>query len=594
MSALDFTARALALRAAQDVRSGGSVILNGATGDGVTDDEPALNAFIAGGGHVHFPAADYKIGGTLFVPSDTRIDFAKGARLLPITAQETMIIVAGAPPTAWVALTSDLAAGAKTWTHTSDAYAVGQWVEFRSNALDTSGPNTAIFSKIACVRKIVKKTGVGPYVYSLNKPVLDSFNVADAAEVGLPTMVENVVLENVTINDENFAVLIGFGIYLRYCAHITIINPTIYGSKQKTAADLAAIDGIKINFGCFDVTVENPQMKHIGWYGITLAGEQIRVSGGCMEDMRHAVSVVFTPYGTPTDIIVDGMTANNTTLSGFDTHDTGRDVVFSNCIAHGSGDDGFQTRTNGVRFIGCTANNSAIDGFSDHTGAGGTVLIGCKSNGNGRIGYNFTGPAQLIGCEGHNHNGPQSGAAGVQLQSGGLMHGGRFTNNNNVFRIYDAPLLVESVCAPYSATQSVFASAISGLGGRYNRVTFRNNEIPDYPVNSVFARQISARPAGDLPPTTSGNRLTTDAAGAEQRGEVTLVAGTATVATSAVKRQTGANWTEDVISKVELRRVSPGGGVGNLYVESVTNGVSFVIRSTSATDTSKVGWTVEL
>jgi hypothetical protein len=514
--------------------------------------------------------------------------------LLPGVADLAMILVQGSAPTAWVALTSNIAKGAKSWTHTSDAYAVGQWVEFRSNALDTSGPNLGIASKVACVRKIVKKTGSGPYVYTLNKPVLDSFNVSDTAQVGLPTMRENVVLENVTINDENFTTLISFGILLEYCANVTIINPTIHGSKEKAAADRVSPDGIKVNYGCFDIMIENPRMKHIGWYGITLAGEQVRVSGGCIEDARHAASVVYTPYGTPTDIVVDGVIANNTTLSGFDTHDTGRNIVFSNCTANGSGDDGFQARTYGVRFIGCTANNCVVDGFTN-AGPVDTVLIGCKSTANSRMGYNFEGPAQLIGCEGYNHTGPASGFACIQLQQGGAVRGGRFTGNAGaVFRIYDAPLLVEGIHAPIDAVQTVFAMAISGLAGRYNRVTFCNNEIPGYALNNVFGRQISARPAGDLPPTTSGNRLTTDASGAAQRGEVTLVAGTATIATSAVKRQTGVNWCEDVISNVELRRVSPGGTVGNLYVESVSNGVNFVIRSSSATDTSKVSWSVEL
>jgi hypothetical protein len=594
MSALDFTARGLALRAGQDVRGGGSVILNGAKADGVTDDAAPLNAFIAEGGHVHFPAADYKIGAPLNVPSNTRIDFANGASLLPGAADVAMILVQGSAPTAWVALTANITKGAKTWTHTSGAYAVGQWVEFRSNALDTSGPNLGIASKVACVRKIVKKTGTGPYVYTLNKPVLDSFNLADAAEVGVPTMRENVVLENVTINAENFTTLIGFGIYLQYCANVTIINPTIYGSKEKAAADRVSPDGIKVNYGCFDITIENPTLKHMGWYGITLAGEQIRVRGGCIEDARHAASVVYTPYGTPADILVDGVIANNMTLSGFDTHDTGRNIVFANCVANGSGDDGFQTRTYGVRFIGCTANNNVVDGFTS-SGAVDAVLIGCRSSANGRIGYNFEGPVQLIGCEGYNHTGPASGFAAIQLQQGGTVRGGRFSGNAGaVFRIYDAPLLVEGIHAPVDAVQTVFCMAISGLSGRYNRVTFCNNEIPGYALNNLFGRQVAARPPGDLPPTTSGNRLTTDAAGAGQRGEVTLVAGTATVSTSAVKRQTAANWCEDVISNVELRRVSPGGTVGNLYVESVSNGVNFVIRSSSATDTSKVAWRVEL
>ena len=38
MSALDFTARALALRAVAQIRDGGSVIVNGAVADGVTVD----------------------------------------------------------------------------------------------------------------------------------------------------------------------------------------------------------------------------------------------------------------------------------------------------------------------------------------------------------------------------------------------------------------------------------------------------------------------------------------------------------------------------------------------------------------------------
>ena len=57
---------------------------------------------------------------------------------------------------------------------------------------------------------------------------------------------------------------------------------------------------------------------------------------------------------------------------------------------------------------------------------------------------------------------------------------------------------------------------------------------------------------------------------------------------------TASNWTEDAISRIDLRRIAPGGTVGNLYVESVTNGASFVIKSSSATDTSKVQWSVEL
>jgi hypothetical protein len=594
MSALDFTARALALRAEREIRGGGSVLLNGAAGDGATDDRAALNAFIARGGHVEFPAADYKLGDSIFVPSETRLRMSPGARLMPADANVSMIIVAGAAPASWVALTSNIAAGAKSFTHSSSAYAVGQWVELRSDALVTSGPNSTA-SKIACVRKIVKKAGTGPYTYSLNKAVLDAYTTADNAEIGVPTMVENVVLENVTLNDENYTTPIGFGIYLTYCAHVRIINPTVIGSKAKTGADVSSYDAIKITAGCFDVTVENPTLKHIGWYGVSISNcEQVRVFGGSAEDTRHAVSCVWTAYGQPSDVLVRGMTSSSSTLSGFDTHDTGRDIVFDACVSVGAGDDGFQFRTSGVRAIGCAAIASAVDGFSDGPGASDHVLVGCKADRNGRVGYNFAGRAELTSCDATRHAGPQSGHAAIQLQSGGVVRGGRFTGNvGGVLRIYAAPLLVEGIHAPYDPAQTTLATAVTGLGGRYNAVRLRDNFLPGYGT-ALFSRQQAARPAGDLPPITSGNLVTDGGAGAEWSGEATLVAGTATVSTTAVKRLTATNWVEDQISRIDLRRVAPGGTVGALYVESVTNGASFVIRSTSAADTSKVRWTVEL
>jgi hypothetical protein len=595
MSALDFTARALALRAEREIRDGGSVLLNGAAGDGASDDRAALNAFIARGGHVDFPPADYKLSETLFVPSETHVRMSPGARLLPADANASMIRVAGSPPATWVAQTSEIAAGAKAFAHTSGTYTVGQWVELRSNAPVTSGPNST-GSKVGCVRRIVKKTGSGPYTYTLNKPVLDRFAIADGAEIGVPTMVENVVLENVTINEDDYATPVGFGIYLGYCAHVRIINPTIIGSKDKAGADVSSWDAIKLTFGSFDVAIENPMLRHIGWYGIAIGGgvEQVRIRGGCVEDARHGLSCVWSVYGEPTDVLVQGMTVSNTTLSAFDVHDTGRDIVFEGCMAIGAGDDGFQFRTDNVHAIGCTAHGSAVDGFSDSDNASGSVLIGCKAEANGRCGYNFVGLAELTNCEAHDHAGPASGHAAIVLQAGGTVRGGRFSGNvGGVFRIYPAPLLVEGIHAPYDAAQTVFASAITGAGGRFNKVRLRDNYLPGY-GNALFSRQQAARAAGDLPPITSGNLVTDGAAGAQWSGEATLVAGTATVSTTAVRRLTATNWVEDQISRIDLRRIAPGGTVGGLYVESVTNGASFVIRSTSAADTSKVRWTVEL
>jgi hypothetical protein len=63
-------------------------------------------------------------------------------------------------------------------------------------------------------------------------------------------------------------------------------------------------------------------------------------------------------------------------------------------------------------------------------------------------------------------------------------------------------------------------------------------------------------------------------------GTVTLVAGTATVSTTALAAE----------DKIILTQKTPDGTRGAVYVSSRTNGTSFVVTSTSATDTSTYTW----
>ncbi|MEU0860620.1 hypothetical protein ABZ352_35435 [Streptomyces griseofuscus] len=65
-------------------------------------------------------------------------------------------------------------------------------------------------------------------------------------------------------------------------------------------------------------------------------------------------------------------------------------------------------------------------------------------------------------------------------------------------------------------------------------------------------------------------------------GTATMAAGTVTVSTTAVTAN----------SRIQLTIQSPGGTVGSVYVNSRTAGTSFVIKSTSSTDTSVVAWLI--
>lgn len=65
-------------------------------------------------------------------------------------------------------------------------------------------------------------------------------------------------------------------------------------------------------------------------------------------------------------------------------------------------------------------------------------------------------------------------------------------------------------------------------------------------------------------------------------GEATLVDGTKTVANTSVKAG----------DTIMLSRKTIGGTAGNLDVGTITAGTSFVINSSSATDTSVVNWMI--
>jgi parallel beta-helix repeat protein len=129
-------------------------------------------------------------------------------------------------------------------------------------------------------------------------------------------------------------------------------------------------------------------------------------------------------------------------------------------------------------------------------------------------------------------------------------------------------------------------------GGNYN--TIRDNDI-DSPGSGVSLQGIDGRknPNGTrvlnnyltgrifdngANSTKSGNIFSTGPVS----GKATLLAGTVTINTAEV--QTGDN--------IILSRSIAGGGVGHLSVGTIAAGISFVINSSSTTDTSTIFWEI--
>lgn len=133
---------------------------------------------------------------------------------------------------------------------------------------------------------------------------------------------------------------------------------------------------------------------------------------------------------------------------------------------------------------------------------------------------------------------------------------------------------------------------IINQASRYNISGNRFTSIANYGIttaNSAYGNFINNRSLGGVvSPGIQGLDLSQDQA-SENRwtdgitsGLATLVAGTATVNTTEIL--TG--------DRISLSRTTTGGTVGNISVGTITSGTSFVINSSSASDTSVVYWQI--
>ena len=602
---------------------------------GLTDETVAINAAIANQGMVEFPAyptaGRYGVtGGLSIARSNVHLRFQNGAALIPVgTAPGQMIDIRGSAPSSWVSLSANAYQHACVIQTASDpGWQVGDWLEIRSNKIIDSTPNYCSDAVGDC-HKIAQKMGSGPFYWVFKEPICEDFLVADSAVAGKATMLENIVIENPQFNDENFASTIGFSIRAQYCYGLKIIRPKGYGSKFPFAADSPTGDFIKM-INCIEPYIEDPCMTHGAYYGLTIAGwtRGLKSYGGTMTDVRHAVSlvqvtqsVIGTPgriqqYGQPIDTLIHGMTARNTTLSSFDTHDTGLNVRFESCTAFAAGDDGFQFRTPKVKARDCVSYGALNDGFSHNdltgtsTGAADCELINCRALNNGRAGVNFRYNRGVIRGGEYSNNGstrsrpaliypPTSppaaqgsvaaGACGIRI-NGGIIDGATIQGNagtggvNGNAIIYGdttspvtmRPLAVCGVTAPASAVQTTFMS-VGGAGLDFGLVSLGGgNQIDGY-GNNLFNNvgTITNKP----PVSLGGNHITTDAS--QRRGQATLVGGTAFVANTAVRNKAAAAFSEAIVSKIALSRMTAAGIPGSLYVKSINDQVGFTIASTN-------------
>lgn len=112
------------------------------------------------------------------------------------------------------------------------------------------------------------------------------------------------------------------------------------------------------------------------------------------------------------------------------------------------------------------------------------------------------------------------------------------------------------------------------------KIAGTTNEITTAASGSTLTLSLPAAITTPGSLTVSTKLSVTTGANASAGQSAAMTAGTITISTTAVTAS----------SLIFLTNALPGGTVGTLSVGTITDGTSFVINSSSATDTSKVNW----
>jgi hypothetical protein len=354
----------------------------GALGGGADDTEAIQDTIDAAeatsrGGLVIFPDGQgqrYGISSQLTVAESNIWLWAPGgARLKLLSAIPIAIAVGdietGINMTQSNTLASDAAAGSLSVTLASGKganFTAGAVVMVKSTAV-VPEHHSAVVNKRAEFATIFDVTGD---VLTLSRPLRYTYNTADTAEVYNISWVENFGAIGLGI-DGNSQVDCSTGLQLSWC-----LNPLI--------RDISAVD-LQQRFlrlqGCKDARVEGLRqtnglsngfqgdINHFS-YSIIEGGltEGTVITGEHVDRVRHGyttgagwasnsgpTSGVITGIGVPTGTIIADSVSSNARGTGWDTHEVGIDITFSNCKTLGGLFHGFVSRSVRTRFVDCGA-----------------------------------------------------------------------------------------------------------------------------------------------------------------------------------------------------------------------------------------------
>lgn len=578
-----------------------NVLDDGATPNDATDDYAAIQASLSSGARmVYLPQGNYNISSTLVIPSQTTMRF-DDATLFP-TGKIDMLRSAGNLPTVYTALDADVSEGSNSITTTAAiaGAASGSYIAIRSQD-PISGTNTK-GTKCLFIANVISVSGSGPFTYILDRPVYHDFTVANSAEAGLADMRTDITLLYPQLNNINYTQDANRGIVLQRCAKVNIFLPKIYGTKpvRGQGTEGSGLDGQSaiVLRDCIDVNIYAPHMEAIAWYGVAIAGacDNVKIFGGSASDVRHGVDITWETQsnqqaGEPTNIKTFDFNSYNCTLSGFSTHENGKNIEFHDCGSFYSGTEldsfGFFIRNFGTKLFNCIGKYNTFDGFRFLAGSSETEVFNCEASFNGRNGFAFQGVSAYF----NNVIATDNASSGIE-GSPIYVNGARL--ERNVFtglRLYEDVnvdlMALSDIYAP-SGGQSVGIRIEDGLNAQDKVKITGTNNFTGY-GNALFSMGGTGNNS-NIPITDGGIVTAVGTSTNPISGFATLVAGTVTITTNAVRKFAGSGSNGDIYTKIRLTVTSPSGTTGNIRISSITDQVSFTVLSDSGADTSTFYW----
>lgn len=573
-----------------------SVKDHGAAGDGTTDDTSAINAAVTSlggnGGTVYFPPGTYRLNNSN-----------------PITLPANTSLVGASPEASTILIGSSNTAGAAV--NVTGDYAQVSNLTIRGTSSTVSSNPTA-FGVQSVNNQFLKIENV--IFRFVNSYAVKAWGDTVDTSTGGTTLHGGVIINSSIVSCAG-------GVYLKTTnggsiSSVWPANFQIIGLFTRflglNAGSSPNLDGIRIE-DCGDVLVQNC----FAWMNASTGGtgSAFHVNGNCAAIFVQNLDALGPTTGAANVLLDSNANGDpqNVQING--------GVIQQGTIGLSVSGASNQVRVRGVRILNNQTHNVQVDS----TGFG-IYLDECllSLGGQGATGTNYdvnwTGSAEgfITDCR-FGSNIVSTGTAGVQgvinlttatLRVDNVNFTGTGTSGTNIFPTNFPQYLLRadltnaewrgnldmrltgtnrlSIRADTAASNGI-AFNVAGTASNDNARILGDGTMQLGPGtagrDTTWGRQGTANIGttdSDISINLAGKTLKVKSGTNAKAGTATLSAGTVTVSTTAV--------TANSIIAVSTKTV--GGTPGALFINAITAGTSFVIKSTSGTDTSVVNWVI--